>query len=91
MRKRKTIYALLDRLSTCKTDPPHEVVIKGEVTGLTLYKGSFYDVPFARCSDFVKSYVRAGSKLEIVSTSSPFIDDDPKGGAPVGCLSNRKE
>ena len=76
MRKRKTIYSLLNQLSTYKTDPPHEVVIKGEVTGLALYEGSFYDVPFARCSDFVKSYIRAGSKLEIVSTICPFIDDD---------------
>lgn len=76
MKKRKTIYALLDRLSKYKADTPCEVVIKGDATGLTLYEGSFYYVPFTLCSDFVKSYIRAGSKLEIVSTVHSFIDDD---------------
>lgn len=73
MKKRETIYSLLKRISR-KTEigANANVVIIGCLTNGILYDGNLWDVPFSRCSDYVKSYILADNQLRIVSTFDPY-------------------
>lgn len=76
MKKRETIYSLLNRISR-KTEigANANVVIIGCQTNGILYDGNLWNVPFSRCSDYVKSYILADNQLRIVSTSDPYKDE----------------
>lgn len=75
MKKRETIYSLLNRISR-KTEigANANVVIIGCQTNGILYDGNLWNVPISRCSDYVKSYILADNQLRIVSTSDPYKD-----------------
>lgn len=70
MRKRKKIFALLNEFST--KDKVPTVRIKGSQTGLTLYGGSLFYVPFGLCCNYVLRHEVCGDELIITSTCSPF-------------------
>ena len=70
MKKRKTIFQLLDKLSGTRKELP-KVVIRGSQSGQTLYEGSLLYVPYLLCSDYVLQYEDSDGVLTIVSTCSP--------------------
>ena len=70
MKKRMKVIKLLDKFSIKDSVP--KVVIKGSQTGLTLYEGSLFHVPYGSCCDYVLSYTEQDGVLEIVTTCSPY-------------------
>ena len=70
MKKRQTVYALLDKLSVMDKVP--KVIIKGSKTGDTIYEGSLFQVPFARCDEYVLRYETHGDAVVITSTYSDY-------------------
>lgn len=69
MKKRQRIYSLLHKFSD---KSGVKVIIKGSASGLVLFEGRIWDVPYGLCTDYVKSYHSVGSYLEIVSTCSMY-------------------
>ena len=72
-KKRRKIASLLEYYS--KKEDRVRVLIKGEVSGLVLFDGRIWDVPFGLSSDYVLNYRYAAGLLEIISSCSPFCGD----------------
>lgn len=72
MKKRKTIFKLLNDFSV--KDKVPKVRIQGSQTGLTLYEGGLFAVPFGLCSDYVLQYETCGNELLIISACSSYYE-----------------
>lgn len=70
MKKRTSIFNLLKKFSV--KDKAPKVIIKGSLTGGTLYEGSLFQVPYGLCSDYVLRYETLGDTVVITSTCSPY-------------------
>lgn len=66
MKKRMKVMKLLDKFSVQDTVPC--VIIKGSQSGLTLYKGSLFYVPYILCTDYVLRHEEQDGKLIITTT-----------------------
>ena len=58
MKKRMKVMKLLDKFSVQDKVPC--VIIKGSQTGLTLYEGSLFHVPYGLCADYVLRHEESG-------------------------------
>lgn len=71
MKKRMKIMKLLDRV--CTSDGyVSKVRIVGSASGLDLYEGSIFYVPYGLCTDYVLAYEKREGMLVITSTCSPM-------------------
>lgn len=71
MKKRMKIMKLLDRV--CASDRfVRKVRIVGSASGLDLYEGSIFYVPYGLCTDYVLAYEEQEGILVITSTCSPM-------------------
>ena len=73
-KKHRKIASLLDVYS--RRDEQITVLVKGSITGLVLYEGRLWDVPYGLCTDYVMAYKYAAGLLEIVCACNPFVVTD---------------